>query len=290
MDTARQILRFSIPGSIFLLHGVVCYLLYRRIQGVPFVDASTPIRDNIAAVITVVATIPIGFVIYQLYYFRYEPVVRFGVLPWGGRFVRRDRGGQILSTLEPTQLKALEDIFQCEIDREPIHKVVPEGETLIQKLMYAMGILEVDGRASELEGKARQHAYEDRWYTHWDVLRSAIDIAALQNEHVKTEYTTLSDIYHSLGAARTAITVAWIGACVLAISHIGRVFDSIGEAFLGLFLISVLTGALYFVLQMARGRTWRTAAASLSFSLRWLHWQQEQKPSPPDTEPDAATP
>jgi hypothetical protein len=286
MDTARQILRFSIPGSIFLLHGVVCYLIFRRIQGVSFVDASEPIQDNFAAVIAVVATIPTGFVIYQLYYFRYEPVVRLWLFFWDGRIVRRDRGGQILRTLDTTQLENLEEIFDCEIDRNEIHREVPTGDTLTQKALHAMGLLEVDGSTKSLEKKARQAAYENRWYTHWDILRSTIDIASLQNERVRAEYTSLSDIYHSLGAARTAVTIAWIGVCMLALSHKGRILDSPGMAILGLVLISALSAILWIVFYVARGRTWRTAAASLSFGLRWHHWQ-EQKLSV-SAKPDAA--
>ena len=287
MDTARQILRFSIPGSVFILHGVVCYLLYRRIQGVSFVDASKPIQDNFAAVIAVVATIPTGFVIYQLYYFRYEPVVRMWLFFWDGRIVRRDRGGQVLRTLDPAQLDKFEEIFDREIDRNEIHKEVAGGDTLTEKAMQAMGLLEIDGNAKALGKKARQDAYEASWYTHWDILRSAIDIASLQNERVRAEYTSLSDIYHSLGAARSAVTIAWLGVCLLALSHLGRVLDSPGLAILGLALISALSVVLWVVFYVARGRTWRTAAASLSFGLRWHHWQQLQE-APPSAEPGAA--
>lgn len=190
MDSARQILRFSIPGSVFLLNGMVCYLLYRRLQGIPFVDASFPIRENVAAAIAVVATIPVGFLIYQLYYFTYDPVLRIWPLQWGGRFVRRDRGGQILRTLDPDQLSTLEEVFSCRIDREEIHSVVPNEGSRLQKAMHLTGVLEVDGTAKSLDGKERKLAYENLWYTHWDVLRSTIDIVASQagNEHASSSW------------------------------------------------------------------------------------------------------
>lgn len=277
MDTARQILRFSIPGSIFLLHGVVCYLIYRRIQGVPFVEASTPIRDNVAAVIAVVATIPVGFVIYQLYYFTYEPVLRIWPFPWRGRYVRRDRGGQILGTLDREQISRLQEIFNCKIESEEIHSVVPSSRSPLQKLRHATGVLEVTGPTQwlSMKNKERRRIYEDLWYTHWDALRAAVDLAASHpgGEHVKTEYTTLSDIYHSLGAARTAILTAWLGIFVLSLSHFGRVEEALGEALGGLAVITALTAALYAVLHVARGRTWRTAASTLTFGLRSLHWR-----------------
>lgn len=275
MDTARQILRFSIPGSIFLLHAFVCYLLFRRLQGVSFIDASTPVQENIAAALAVLATIPVGFVIYQFYYFSYKPVLRFWPWPWGGRFVRMDRGGQILKTLDEDHLVTLEEIFDCEIDRTDPHRVVPGSGSPIQKLMHAAGVLEVDGKAKALQGKQRQRTYENIWYTHWDVLRMAMDVAAApaDSERVKSEYTSLSDIYHSLGAARTAVTAAWLCVCVLAATHLGRIANDPWMAVAGFALISTMTAAVYSILQVARGRTWRTAAASLSFGLRWLHWR-----------------
>jgi hypothetical protein len=276
MDTARQVLRFSIPGSIFLLYGAVNYLLYRRFQGVSFVEASGPLRENVAAGIAVLAAIPIGFLIYQVYYFRYKPVLRIWLVPWESRFVRRDRGGQVLQTLDPDQLTELEEIFNCEIHRKEIHRVAPKGKSPLQKLMHAAGVLEVAEEMKALEKKARRLIYEKHWYTHWDVLRSAMDIAVPYGEHLKAEYTSLSDVYHSLGAARTAVVTAWISVCLLAASHGGRVVNEPTKAAMGLSAISALTAATYLVLHIARGRTWQTTASSLSFGLRGLHWQQRQ--------------
>jgi hypothetical protein len=276
MDTARQILRFSIPGSIFLLHAAVCYLIYRRIQGVPFVVSSTPIQDNVASVIAVLTTIPVGFVIYQLYYFTYEPVLRIWPLPWGGRYVRNDRGGQILGTLDSEQISRLKEIFDCKIESEEINSVVPSSESLLQRAMHATGMREVTGvKWLSMTRKERQRVYEDLWYTHWDALRSAIDIAASHTggEHVKAEYTTLSDIYHSLGAAQTAIALAWLSVFALSLSHFGRIEDAPWEALGGVAFTAGLTAVLYVVLHFTRGRTWRTAVSSLTFGLRWLHWR-----------------
>jgi hypothetical protein len=278
MDTARQILRFSIPGSIFLLHTVACYLVFRSIQGVPFAEASASLRDNISGAIAVLAAIPVGFVIYQIYYFNYAPVIGFWPKGWNGRFVRKDRGGQILKNLEADQLATLESIFNRPIQIEPAHCVVPDGESLLQKLMHRTGVLEIAGPQKDLPmtDKARQLAYEDLWYTHWDLLRSAVDIAGSHpdSEQVKTEYTNLSDIYHSLGAARSAVLLAWTSVFVLAVVHFGHSLSEIAASIGGLFVITAASAALYVVLHTARGRTWRSAEASLSMGLRWLHWQR----------------
>ena len=285
MDTARQILRFSIPGSIFLLYGTVCYLIYRRSQGVLFVEASNAIQDNIAAVIAVAATIPVGFLIYQLYYFSYEPVVKFLIFPWRGRLVRRDRGGTILRTLDEDQLTHLENIFGCKIARDPLHDVV-KGKSLLSKLMAPSGVLEVAGptKALPMKDKQRQKEFEDRWYMHWHVLRSAMDIAASYNEQVKAEYTTLSDIYHSLGAARTAVVTAWASVCLLAMFHWPRISQAPKEAIRGFIAISLLTAITVGVLYVARGRTWRTVEASVSYGLRWVLWRHADELRPPSQE------
>ena len=239
--------------------------------------ASGPIQENIAALLAVAATIPIGFVIYQIYYFTYEPVLRLWPLPWRGRFVRRDRGGQILQTLDPDQIATLQKILECDIDPDEPHTVVPNAGSPIQKLMHLGGILEIaePRKSLPMAGKARQLAYEDMWYTHWDTLRSAVDIAASYpgSKQVKSEYTTLSDIYHSLGAARTAVLSAWAIVSVLSVLHIGRVAAHPGETVMGIVAIFGLTAAIYAVCHVARGRTWRSAAASLTFGLRWLHWR-----------------
>lgn len=286
MNTARQIIRFSIPGSIFLLHAAVCYLIYRRVQGVSFVTSSAPIQENLAAAIAIAATIPVGFIIYQLYYFTYEPVLRIWPLAWGGRFVRRDRGWQILQTLDQQQLKALEGILGCVIDPEEPHSVVQRKGSVFHQLMHLSGVLEIDGPRKELpmDNKARQSAYEHVWYTHWDALRATVDIAGSYtvSEQVKSEYTTLSDIYHSLGAARTAVLCAWFGVFLLAASHVGRLANSPGAALGGFVLITGITVIIYLVFHVARGRTWRSAAASLTFGLQWFHWRHGHELAGPD--------
>ncbi len=289
MNTARQILRFSIPGSIFLLNAVGCYLIYRRIQGVPFVTASTPIRENGAALIAAIATIPVGFVVYQIYYFTYEPVLRIRPLSWGGRFVRKDRGGQILKTLDPTQIATLEDILGCSIDLNEPHSIVESDGSVLGRIMHRSGVLEIAGayKTLTMESGERRLAYENLWHTHWNVLRSTVDIAGSYpgSKQVKSEYTTLSDIYHSLGAARTAVLSSWISVSVLSISHIGRVWSNPVAALGGFIAISGIAVAMYLVFHIARGRTWQTAAASLTYGLRWLDWRHGHELRRPQEDP-----
>jgi hypothetical protein len=296
MDTARQVLRFSIPGSILLLHGIVCYFIYRRCQGVTFVEASNALRENIAGVVAILATIPIGFVVYQGYYFTYGPILRFWPRQWKGNFVRADRGWPILSSLETQQVEALEAIFNVDIELSPPYDVVEAPEHWYrsprQKVKHWLRLLELKGELKELpleavaaDGqkiKPREKAYTDRWYSNWDVLRSILDIAGSipESSQIKAEYTTLSDLYHSLGAARTAVVGGWTLVAILAVTHFGRVEHNLLRSVAGFAAMTAVTVLLYFVLHSARRRTWKSASASLRLGLRWLFWRHHEEFAP----------
>lgn len=281
MDTARQVLRYSIPGSIFLLHGTVCYFIYRHLQGVPFVDSSTTVKESSGAIIAILATIPIGFVIYQIYYSTYKPVLRFLPLKWDGRLVRRDRGAQILTTLDDDQRGKLEEIFGHPIESEQPHVRVPVVEDWrrhpLKSLAHRTGMVELTPELQQIAPeKTRQATYENLWYTNWDVLRATLDVAATSEKsaEIKKEYTTLSDIYHSLGAARTAVSSAFICQVALALTHPGRIWDKPLASFAGLLVAGALTALLWALFHSARGWTWRSAAGTLQYGLRWLFWHR----------------
>ncbi|HEX5609234.1 MAG TPA: hypothetical protein VFX45_03980 [Solirubrobacterales bacterium] len=281
MDTGRQILRFSIPGALFLLHSLACYFIYRRIHGASFAEASATIEENVGAVTAVLATIPIGFVIYQAYYSNYQPVLR----RWKGRYVRGDRGWEILRTLDSSQLHRLERIFGRAIEMDEPHTRVPDpGSWYLhprQKLLHWLGVLELTPALKLLpvEQKQRQSAYEKRWYANWDVVRSTVDVAGASPEssQIKSEYALLSDIYHALGAARTAILAACSFVTVIVVSHPQRFAAHLEQSVFGLTAIAAVTTMLYLILHHARRRTWESAASSLRSSLRWLFWRHSSE-------------
>src|SRR4051794_37856696 len=122
MDAARQLVRFSIPGAVLLLLGIGNFLIFQRCQGVDVSTSSEQIRDNVAALVGVLATIPVGFIIYQVYYALYGPLVRTWPFPWGGRLVRIDRGSQVLKDLEDDQIRALRNIFDRPLDVSKPHR------------------------------------------------------------------------------------------------------------------------------------------------------------------------
>lgn len=110
MDGARQAIRWSIPGFIFVLEVHILYAAWTVTLGSdPFTSALS--ADVMPTLAIVFAGIPLGFLLYQLYYRNYKPLGRSMLLvfrhPFAalrGRygmksrwtFVRRDRGAEIL--------------------------------------------------------------------------------------------------------------------------------------------------------------------------------------------------
>jgi hypothetical protein len=288
VDTARQILRFSIPGSLLFLHAFVCLLLVGLIEGSAAFHSAPRLNENSAVIVAVLATIPIGFVVYQIYYFSYGPIVSLWPFEWGGRIVRADRGWLILSFLEGPQITALETVFKVRLQTISPHRGIPSPRHWyrhpLRKLQHLLGMLEVDGaaRSLPLSGDRRRRAYEHSWHMHWNLLQSILDIAGAitGGEQIKREYTTLSDIYHALGATRIAIILAGGGVFIWTATHAQRAEQAV-DLLLALAVIVVLTGVLSVVLHVARRRTWDSASWTLRFGLRWLFWRHADELVPP---------
>jgi hypothetical protein len=72
--TTRHILRYGIPGSLLLIVTCGSYLALRMCSGVSLTRALEPVTNNVSAAIAVALAFPLGFVIYQVYYWRYTPL------------------------------------------------------------------------------------------------------------------------------------------------------------------------------------------------------------------------
>jgi uncharacterized membrane protein YjfL (UPF0719 family) len=57
MDTARQVLRFSIPGSVTLLLAIGFLIIGRLLQGNSWSDIALVVRGNVSAVVAIFASI-----------------------------------------------------------------------------------------------------------------------------------------------------------------------------------------------------------------------------------------
>lgn len=273
MDTARQVLRYSIPGSVtmMLLAGFV--VLGRLLLGDSFAEIGDSVGGEVSAIVVIFATIPLGFVIYQLYYDSYQSMVR----PWrprpfagGVRWVRVDRGARVLSSLPAEQQRRIEGLFDVELELEWILRL---EQTRLGELAHAYRLGDEFIAANEDDP---YEAYRLRRQKHSNVLRSLVGIGdgvELGNT-IKSEYTTLSDIYHALGACRTGVQLAGLGSLIIILLSVMFEWPGFWCGLLAVGVTSIVTGAvtaaLLWVFHQTRRNSWNSAEVFLQLSLTAL--------------------
>ena len=310
MDNARQVVRWSIPGFVLALELAVFAATLRLAEGrdpLHIIEAA----GTTAAVISLLAGVPLGFLLYQLYFRNYRPfgysllliVRQLCLLPrdivrhvhregsWKGvrqhavqscTFVRVDRGAAILQ--EYLQRGGREDLIthvwpRRELSEHDIKKstakiadYTPVFVTLLPRSFKVLKLLPGPhpGCASMVCADCRKD-YEERFRRNWSIVMAMLDFTSgFQNAGViKTEYTSGSDIYHALGAARTAIVGAWyvsLGYLLL----VARPTISILELMLGAVSMSMLAFVQYKVLSSARKQAYLNLVARVAAGLAWF--------------------
>jgi hypothetical protein len=328
MDAARQVLRFSIPGSAFLLLTYLFLIGGRLIEDDTLAGVAAAVDGNVAAVAVILASIPVGFILYQFYYLSVQPFVRVLFLTFERRWPRIDRGARVFAALGLEELEAVTRLFGVAFVVEAEHQSGVEGRagrkragSLIRRssrrgpsatlnaenrgTVDAPGVLEWLGvqklspeflkpwpdidpkkpHASESYAKAAD-VYEDRWRTNWDVLRALLDAAEdfPGGPQLRGEYGLLSDVYHALGACRTACTAAWLASSGVVVTYL--LTDHRNGVLRGLAAIGasgVVALALWLVLNQTRRQTWKSAERSLTYGLRYFLVRNPQflDPRPP---------
>lgn len=223
MDTARQVIRWSIPGWIFLFTVALLQLLTwlgegRSVGNVAGV--ASPLMTTGAVAMVVTTGVPLGFILYQIYYSWYGTVLPFG-------FVNRDRGADILQAL-PEELRA----SLCGVQDHPTdldEMAEPVGPFLLR---YPFRRLK-----SEHRNRAGRRRFEAKVSRNWDLIRFWLQRVYFVNkaETLRSEIITLSDIYHGVGAARTALFLACVThglINIFAVTHPALAFAHIAAAIL----------------------------------------------------------
>jgi hypothetical protein len=221
MDSARQVIRWSIPGLLFFTNLLIFGMLI-RIIGLHRTaeDVLDSYNQGGAVVAAVIASgIPLGFVLYQVYYSTYGPFTT-------GGFTRVDRGGWFFAGLSEHERSAVLHLLGLHGDGRTIqtHRVTfakSSGRLSLHRLIETSRDLE---RAQQANGKepagtpfklgapstCERSEYEQRFYFNLRCSQSLIhEICRTEpSNRVGAEYQTHSDLYHGLGAARTAVFAA----------------------------------------------------------------------------------
>jgi hypothetical protein len=276
VEPTRQLIRFSIPGSIFVLASVGTCVFTKLVWGQRVVDI-----DSLATVTVAAAaiSIPVGFLGYQFYYWGYGPFVPF--VPGG--IVTRDRGREALSALPDDVLGSIRTLFNARLDIRSHHCDV---ET---KLGRRLKLLKLDDRRLrtrykedlpeepeddyrfEEDERKTPRIYSDNWYENWDVFRALLDLAASHGKRpeVKRNFTTLYDIYHALGASRLAVVLgSGSGIFYLSIVHGADVTGHVGASVLALIMVALTTVFVAYALHRTRIATWKSAVSKVRLDLR----------------------
>lgn len=287
MDAARQVLRFSIPGSLLLLLSTGLVVLGRLIQGEPLTEIGGVLGGDGAAVIAIVSAIPVGFFVYQIYYLGVRPFVWLRFHPWQRRWPRVDRGGRVLSQLGPDNLSRLERIYGLEDQGEVLDAEKEVTDLSCNPLWSRLGVQRLDpdyvarwarpGLSDAQVYQAAADAYADRWRLNWDLLGALVEASSEYEDtrSLKVEYLILTDIYHSLGACRTACSIAWSASTAIVIAYVA---DGNGDLVRGLVSIgaALLTAvSLWLILNQTRRQTWKAAERMLGFGFRRLAGRNE---------------
>jgi len=281
MERSGQIFRFTVPGALFVLTGVGVYAFARLMWHghLSHIHSLSTITTSIAAI---AASIPIGFLGYQIYYWRYSPFFL-------RKYVTRDKGREALIGLQPEVLAGLRTLFDARLDVRRHHESVETwlGRKLMllrlnKELMRSRykderlrevnddGEVEDDGVFEQDERKIKR-IYKDNWYENWDVFRALLELVATKGERpeIKENFQQLYDIYHTLGACRLAVPLGTAGACLYLLgTHRSEIHANLTRSIVGLVIVILVTVLLAYVLHQTRNATWKSAIHKVRLDLR----------------------
>lgn len=289
MDSARQIIRWSLPGlvlivNLFALHALWTFLVYRRPPW-SFIDSTTT-----PAVVAIIAGgLPVGFLLYQLYYHNYRPVGGFRFLTGTvvvPLFFRRDRGGDMLRRFRENHgnFEVIAWVDARIVDRNAF-ETQTEGVVLKRRfgffLQPEIHLCSNSSASAAIRCQQCIKAYSSRSENNWTLFQSLLDYCSAADERrwLKSEYTSGSDLYHGLGSARSAVLVSLYVSCGYELVRLTTslngvppsgwfvalaVLLSFGTVFLEYYLLSRCRD------ELSRNYETRTAVA-LAFVSRDLH-------------------
>lgn len=260
MSTARQVLRFGIPGGIGLAWGILVFGVVRRCAGQDISSVFAPIENHLSAAVAIVGTVPLGWLAYQLYYFLYRPLIL------GGLLLRRDRGGEVLALLTRDQMDNVRRIFPDLAG--PLTAAYKEVDVLGRKMLR---LAAPNDRSWGLMPPATaRRDYASQWRQHWEIVRALVSFSAANgNAELREEFTTLADVYHGTGCARYALYCSWAVGGGFAFLQLANRHEVLTKPAIGLaasFVATFLLGS--FVLHHVRRQAWKRSVALLGRGLR----------------------
>jgi hypothetical protein len=247
MVTARQVIRWSIPGSIALLLTTIYELVHIVVyDDLAMLDGIRSINPALAAAL-IVAGIPLGYLIDQVYYALYGRVLPLDVVP-------ADRGAAVLARLPQEACSRLQR--RAGIAVLETQEMSEEGWP---------GVLRLKKDSRNQEGRER---FKQRHREHQSILRFAVMTLDDDTGAFRGEYTSLSDVYHSLGSTRYSIVIATSAFVVLHAIHFLHHPQGPTMAMVVTYLLAgAIASAAFAAVEAARRGTNETFLQFLHFAL-----------------------
>lgn len=266
MDSARQVIRWSMPGWV-LLFGITVFqfiqniCVYRSVVDAMEHSALTRLTPGAAAVV-IGAGVPLGFLIFQLYYHAYDKWMPFSLAP-------EDRGGVIIRSLPLNARTKLEE-YEPEIDITEMCSQV-ENKLVIYLLGPGLPRLKPEYRDSREHRRENKERYRKNRQVNFEAIRFYLALISteLESDNFKNEYTTLSDIYHAIGASRVALILSFLiyaSYNLFVPTHRDALLIRYGWP---LMINLLIFGWAIAIFQSRRGRTSTACQAMLSHTARW---------------------
>lgn len=223
MDAARQVIRWAVPGTMLLISMGGCLLVALTVneQAVEISlkkdDGFPLIADNFLTLAAL--SVPIGFIIYQIYYFMYFHFP----FPWIAKLLVDpiDKGDIILADVK-------EDIkWKDEFGR---WELLGNRQSRLDKCPHPppeKGSAYKKGSVRYWPCKIRRvdHEIVEKFHENWTLAQSVWYLTLRDDKYNKIaaylerRKELLGDIYHSLGANITATCLAFIFCFPLVFIH-----------------------------------------------------------------------
>lgn len=311
MGELAKAVRWSAPGSVFLLMAAITLTSSEAAArawsptggaGLEVASASPS-----AVALAALSAVPIGFVTYQIYYYGYSSSrgFAFSFVHLDVALAVRQAGNQIedLTELPDWTVKQTRGLFL----RWPFHARVPFTGGLVKTLwLYRVTSPEareadpalapgevptalrtdVPLRARDRRRNELLESYSDRRENNWLELESQLHSRLREREAPERDFKDierLADIFHTLGATKSAVTFGWFAAALgwvyaLATGYRGD-WTVFGFASAGSLLPSLAVAAwMYVVLHRNRGHCQRRRIAMIRTARR-LSSTPEPRPS-----------
>lgn len=256
------------PGWLFLFwlgvfQAIQNVYAFGSVAGAVQQSAVSQLNTGEAAVI-IGAGVPLGFLIYQLYYYAYDHLMPLSLAP-------HDRGGDILRSLAgiPDKLKA----FESTID---VEEMCEESPVKVFSLNVGPKLRRLK---PEFRDKASRRRYLKNRIINFELIRFyfAVICTDLKDDSFRQEYRNLSDIYNAIGASSMAL------ACSFALYFLYNMLSSAHRAVMvgwPLFINALISILTWIIVQYQWRRTGEACQAILSHA---IHWYSVEKKADADS-------